>query len=84
MFIKIETMGIKSCYKNHNIYSNNYGPRFLSSRYKTYDIDGKLHNTLGPAVVCFSNYILNEYWLNGKQYSHKEWLLEIDRINKLK
>lgn len=33
---------------------------------------GKLHRTNGPAAISKSGY---EYWLYGKQYTHKEWAL---------
>ena len=80
MFIKIFNCGYKYYFKDY-LYMfkhNSYGSATFSMLYKIYSKDNKLHNQYGPAVKNRrTSYKL--YYLNGKKYSHSEWLKQLNK-----
>ena len=80
MIICIWDDGEKCCYFSNKfdeygdlIENNNYGPSFHNGGcIKTYIVNDKKHNPYGPALL---NTALEyyEYWLNGYEFSKKDW-----------
>ena len=68
---------IKKSYVLHNPYGCSY--RMLDN-YKSYRIDNKLHNELGPAVIYSDGNV--DYFLNNRYCSYKEWLKRINKKDK--
>ena len=80
MFIEIYKNSCKYYSKDRKltIEHNSYGCSYLDyGKYKEYCIDNKYHNELGAAVL-YSNGN-KSYYLNGKKYSHDEWLKQIEK-----
>ena len=85
MFIEIYTWGDKYCLKKKelNIKHNSYGcaylfnPILIEPRYKSYCINGKLHNEFGPAIIWSDGPKI--YYLNDKQYKYDKWLKQIKK-----
>ena len=85
MVIRIYKLGKKYCYKDKLLITkhNAYGCvcQTLAKKnneimvcLKSYRIDGKLHNKLGPALIFPDKGDgIYEYWVNGKFYDHKNF-----------
>jgi hypothetical protein len=76
MFIRISIDGVKYYYKNRNlnIKHNSYGCScFHMDSYKSYMINGKTHNELGPAIKTTGHGF--RYFLNDNEFiSKSDWL----------
>ena len=82
MIIHINKWGRKYYYKflthpyvKHNTYGCSH-QNLLKS--KSYCINGKLHNSFGPAIIYDDGVI--EYWLNEKYFIYKEWLFNKNKV----
>ena len=89
MFIEIHKISYKYYCKDkeltisHNEYGcsyNNYGTNFsVYNKYKTYKINNKYHNELGPAVIWING--RKSYYLYGNLYSYDVWIEQIKKNN---
>ncbi len=78
MDINIHIDKRKRCYNRSDEVHNSYGPDVIySNGYKSYCINGKLHNIHGYAGIYLDGI---SYWLDGSNYTKEEWEYEVNKI----
>ncbi len=71
MNINIYENKTKRCSNKDNKWDNKYGPAIVECDYKTYFINGKLHNLHGPAAIYLIG--VDYYFLDNHELTKEQW-----------